>query len=129
MAMSKTLLSPIHPGEILCEEFIVPLGLSGNTLATALGITATRINEIIQEKCGITADTTLRLSRYFGSSAEFWLNLQQRYGLEYIRSGLWCTEADSSARGMSAENKGPETCIRAFFYVASYTENCSGSSI
>jgi addiction module HigA family antidote len=86
--MPKKLLPPVHPGEMLREEFMVPLGLSGNALASELGVTAARINEIVQEKRGITADTALRLSRYFGNSAEFWLNLQQRYELECARREL-----------------------------------------
>lgn len=86
--MSKKLLPPIHSGEMLREEFMQPLGLSGNALATALGVTAARINEIVQERRGITADTALRLARYFGNSAEFWLNLQQRYELECARREL-----------------------------------------
>lgn len=86
--MTKKLLPPIHPGEMLREEFMEPLGLSGNALASELGVTAARINEILQEKRGITADTALRLSRYFGNSAEFWLNLQQRYELECARRNL-----------------------------------------
>ena len=68
--MAKTLLPLIHPGEMLREEFMAPLGLSGNALASALSVTAARINEIVQEKRGITADTALRLSRYFGNLAE-----------------------------------------------------------
>ncbi|GLQ48835.1 HigA family addiction module antitoxin [Dyella flava] len=86
--MSKKLLPPIHPGEMLREEFMLPLVLSGNVLATELGVTAARINEIVQEKRGISADMALRLSRYFGNSAEFWLNLQQRYELECARREL-----------------------------------------
>jgi addiction module HigA family antidote len=73
---------------MLREEFMVPLSLSGNALASALGVTAARINETVQEKRGITADTALRLSRYFGNSAEFWLNLQQRHELECARREL-----------------------------------------
>lgn len=67
---------------------MLPLGLSRNALALALGVTAARINEIVQEKRGITADTALRLSRYFSNSPEFWLNLQQRYELESARREL-----------------------------------------
>ena len=73
--MAKKLLPLIHPGEMLREEFMVPPGLSCNALALALGVTTARIKAIVQER-GITADTALRLSRYFGNSAEFWLNLQ-----------------------------------------------------
>lgn len=86
--MVKKLLAPIHPGELLREEFMEPLSLSVSALASATGITVARISGIVQEKRGITADTALRLSRYFGNSAEFWLNLQQRYELECARRDL-----------------------------------------
>lgn len=75
-------LPPIHPGEILREEFLGPLAMSGHQLALALRVPATRINEIINKKRGITADTAMRLSRYFGTTAKFWLNLQVSYDLE-----------------------------------------------
>ncbi|MBE1160318.1 HigA family addiction module antitoxin [Dyella acidiphila] len=78
--MSKK-LAPIHPGEILREEFMLPAGLSANALAQELGVTAARINEIVREKRGITADTALRLARFFGTDAQSWLNLQMRYEL------------------------------------------------
>jgi len=74
-------MRPIHPGEILREEFLVPLNLSANALAIALGVPAPRINDIARERRGITADTALRLSRYFGTSAEFWMGLQADYDL------------------------------------------------
>ncbi len=74
-------MRPIHPGEILREEFLVPLGLSASALAIALSVPAPRINDIAREKRGITADTALRLARYFGTSAEFWMGLQADYDL------------------------------------------------
>ena len=74
-------MRPIHPGEILREEFLVPLNLSANALAIALGVPAPRINDIARERRSITADTALRLSRYFGTSAEFWMGLQADYDL------------------------------------------------
>ena len=82
--MPKTLerLAPVHPGGILREEFLTPLSLSANQLATDLYVPATRIGEIINERRGITADTALRLARYFGTSAELWLNLQKNFELE-----------------------------------------------
>jgi addiction module HigA family antidote len=83
--MRKKLLPPVHPGEILREEFMQPLGLSANALARRLGVTAARINEIATERRGITADTALRLGRCFSTTAEFWMNLQQRYELEAAR--------------------------------------------
>ena len=83
--MKKQKLTPIHPGEILMEEFLTPMSLSQNRLALALGVLARRINEIVLEKRGISADTALRLSAYFGNSAEFWLGLQMDYDLDCAR--------------------------------------------
>ncbi len=83
--MRKVKLVPIHPGEILSEEFLKPMGLSQNRLALALGVPARRINEIVLEKRGISADTALRLSAYFGNSADFWLGIQMDYDLDTAR--------------------------------------------
>ena len=77
----------IHPGEILREEFLVPLNLSANALAIALGVPAPRINDVVRERRGISADPALRLARYFGTSAEFWMGLQGDYDLR-IAEGL-----------------------------------------
>ncbi|WP_367110957.1 HigA family addiction module antitoxin [uncultured Psychrobacter sp.] len=77
----KNGIRPIHPGEILREDFLEPLDMSANSLANKLGVTPARINEIIREKRGVTADTALRLAKYFGGSAQFWLNLQSTYEL------------------------------------------------
>lgn len=74
-------MRPVHPGEVLREEFLEPLGMSANALAKALRLTAARINEIVREERGVTAETALRLARYFGTSAEFWTNLQSAYEL------------------------------------------------
>lgn len=79
--MSKT-LKPIHPGEILREEFMVPMGISSNALARAVGVTPARINEIVRERRGITADTALRLARFFGTDVQSWMNLQTNYDIE-----------------------------------------------
>jgi len=81
MAM-KNGLRPIHPGEILREDFLAPLGMSAHALAKALHVTPARVNEIVKEKRGITPDTALRLARYFGGDANSWLNLQQAYDLK-----------------------------------------------
>jgi addiction module HigA family antidote len=78
-------LSPIHPGEVLAEEFLKPMALSQNRLAIGLRVPARRINEIVLHKRGISADTALRLSAYFGNSAEFWLGLQMDYDLDVAR--------------------------------------------
>ena len=78
-------LPPIHPGEILREEFLSPLGMAANELALALRVPATRINDIVNEKRGITADTALRLARYFGTTAEMWAGLQADYDLRLAR--------------------------------------------
>ena len=75
-------LKPVHPGEILREEFMRPLGLSMNRVALDLRVPVTRIADIVAERRGITADTALRLARYFNNSPAFWLNLQLRYDLE-----------------------------------------------
>ena len=72
----------IHPGEILREEFMMPLGLSAHALAVALRVAAPRINDIVREKRSITPDTALRLARYFNSTPQFWLNLQTSYDLK-----------------------------------------------
>ena len=81
-------LTPIHPGEILREEFMVPLNLSSNALARALGVTGARINEIVRGRRGISADTALRLARYFGTDAQSWLNLQLRYDVECAQDAI-----------------------------------------
>lgn len=83
--MAKGKLHPVHPGEVLMEEFLKPLALSQNRLALSLGVPARRINEIVLEKRGITADTALRLAHYFGNSPEFWLGLQLDYDLDVTR--------------------------------------------
>ncbi|WP_303881648.1 HigA family addiction module antitoxin [Acetomicrobium mobile] len=75
-------LRPVHPGEILLEEFLKPLGLSQNRLAIEIGVDARHINEIVQGKRSITADTALRLARFFGTSPQFWLGLQKDYDLQ-----------------------------------------------
>jgi len=80
--MKKKKLPPIHPGEILMEEFLKPMGISQYRLAKDISVPPRRINEIVHEKRGITADTALRLGRFFGMSPQFWLNLQSRYALE-----------------------------------------------
>jgi len=74
-------MRPIHPGEILREEYMLPLGLSANALARALGVTAARINDIVRGRRAITADTALRLARYFGTDARSWMNLQSIHDL------------------------------------------------
>ena len=80
--MKNEKLTPIHPGEILREEFLEPMGISQYRLAKNISVPPRRINEIVHGKRSITADTALRLGRFFGMSAQFWLNLQTRYDLE-----------------------------------------------
>ncbi len=86
--MKKEKLAPIHPGEILMEEFLKPLGITQYRLAKDIKVPARRINEIVQGKRSISADTALRLSRYFKLSERFWLNLQARYDLEVQKDKL-----------------------------------------
>lgn len=81
-------IPPIHPGEILMEEFLEPLEVSQNRLAVAIGVPPRRINEIVHGKRRITADTALRLGRYFGTTDRFWLNLQTRFDLEIEKDHL-----------------------------------------
>ena len=81
-------IEPIHPGEILLEEFLIPMEISQYRLAQDISVPARRINEIVLGKRGITADTALRLSEYFGLSEKFWLNLQVRYNLEVEKDKL-----------------------------------------
>ena len=78
-------LKPIHPGEVLLEEFLVPLEISQNKLAIAISVPARRINEIVLAKRSITADTALRLAKFFGNSPQFWLGLQTDYDLDITR--------------------------------------------
>jgi addiction module HigA family antidote len=86
--MATRQLEPIHPGEILEEEFMGPLGLSANSLARRIDVPVTRISEIVRGGRGITADTALRLARFLGTSAELWLNLQTDYDLRVARRDL-----------------------------------------
>jgi len=86
--MSEQTLPPIHPGEILLEEFLQPLEISQYRLAKDIGVPPRRINEIVQGKRSISPDTALRLSRYFGLSERFWINLQTRYDLEMEKDRL-----------------------------------------
>jgi addiction module HigA family antidote len=79
-------MRPIHPGEILREEFLVPIGMSPHALALELKVPAPRINDIVRERRSITTDTALRLARYFGTTPQFWLNLQTSYELKIAES-------------------------------------------
>ena len=86
--MAKMILDPICPGEILMEEFLKPMGISQYRLAKDISVPARRINEIVHGKRSITPDTALRLSRFFGLSERFWINLQARYDLEMEKDRL-----------------------------------------
>jgi addiction module HigA family antidote len=86
--MAKKMMDPIHPGEILMEEFLEPLGVSQYRLAKDISVPPRRINEIVHGKRSITADTALRLARFFGTTERFWLNLQVRYDLEVEKDRL-----------------------------------------
>lgn len=86
--MTKRDFPPIHPGEILIEDFLKPMSLSQYAVAKAIGVPPRRIKEIVQGKRSITADTALRLGRFFEMEAQFWMNLQTRYDLETVRESL-----------------------------------------
>ena len=83
--MSKTIMPPVHPGAMLHEEFMKPLGITQYRLAKEMHVYPRRVNEIVHGKRAISADTALRLARYFGTSAELWMNLQAHYDLELAR--------------------------------------------
>lgn len=86
--MSVATVAPIHPGEVLMEDFIEGFGLTQYKLAVAIGVPVRRINEIVHGKRGITADTAMRLSRYYGTTPGFWMNLQMRYELDRAEDAL-----------------------------------------
>ncbi len=79
--MFKNGMRPVHPGEVLREDYLLPLNLSANALAKALNVPAPRINDVVRERRGVSADTAMRLARYFGGDARSWLNLQAAYDL------------------------------------------------
>jgi len=88
MVKTSTLngMRPIHPGEILREEFLAPLGMSANALAMRLRVPAPRINDLVRERRGVSVDTALRLARFFNNTPEFWMNLQTAYDLKIARA-------------------------------------------
>ncbi|MHB1014259.1 MAG: HigA family addiction module antitoxin [Desulfurivibrionaceae bacterium] len=86
--MSKRDFPPIHPGEVLATQFLEPMGITQYRLAKDIGVTARRINEIVHGRRSITADTALRLGRFFGMEAQFWLNLQTYYDMEVAQEAL-----------------------------------------
>lgn len=86
--MYRSQLHPVHPGEVLVEEFLKPMGLSQNRLALAIGVPPRRINEIALRKRSVTADTALRLAKHFGNSPQFWLGLQMDYDLDTAAARL-----------------------------------------
>jgi len=89
--MPANRMRPIHPGEVLREEFLAPLGMSAHALALALRVPAPRINDIVRERRAVTVDTAARLARYFGTTTQFWMNLQTTYDLKVF-------ERDSGAK-------------------------------
>jgi antitoxin HigA-1 len=103
MGKTEKLMAPVHPGEILREDFMKPLGLSANKLALELHVPATRIGEILHERRRITAETALRLARYFKTNAEFWLNLQSFYDLECERRAGKVSEIDRQVQPVEAD--------------------------
>lgn len=86
--MATNKMRPIHPGEILREEFLAPLDMSANALAMALHVPAPRVNDVVRERRAVTPDTALRLARYFGTTAQFWLNLQSTFDLKQAEGVL-----------------------------------------
>ena len=103
MGRPEKLIAPVHPGEILREDFMKPLGLSANKLAIELHVPATRIGEIVHERRRVTAETALRLARYFKTNAEFWLNLQNFYDLECERRAGKASQIDRQVQPVEAD--------------------------
>jgi antitoxin HigA-1 len=103
---SKITLDPIKPGEILREDFLEPLGISINQLSRDLAVPPNRVSEIVNGKRSITADTALRLQRYFGVDAQFWLNLQTEYDLRMMKRKVW---ADIERRIIPIKGAGERT--------------------
>jgi addiction module HigA family antidote len=99
--MAPKYLAPIHPGEILLEEYLVPLKISQNRLGRDLGVPAQRVNEIIRGKRSITVDTALRLAKYFKTSPQFWLNLQMNYDLEMAGETLLTERIQQEVRELT----------------------------
>ena len=97
-------MRPIHPGEVLREEFLIPLGMTAHALALELKVPAPRINDIARERRGITPDTALRLARYFGNTPQFWLNLQTSFDLKF-------TELETGPK-IERENSAPSGMMR-----------------
>jgi addiction module HigA family antidote len=97
---ADTVMAPVHPGEILLEEFLKPLAVSQYQLAKEIGVPARRINEIVHGQRRISADTALRLARFFGTSERFWINLQSHYDLEIEKTG-------SATRSMASTRSRP----------------------
>jgi len=104
-SLKNSTLLPIHPGEVLLEEFLRPMGLSQNRLSLEIGVHPRRINEIVLGKRAITADTALRLARYFGNSAQFWMGLQTDYDLDVAADLLGTRLAREVRPRMLAEGK------------------------
>ena len=86
--MTSSALAPVHPGEILREEFLAPLDMSAYALAAVLRVPRTRVERLVREETAVTPDTALRLARYFGTTPEFWLGIQARYDVETARQAL-----------------------------------------
>ncbi|MFY1689952.1 HigA family addiction module antitoxin [Plantactinospora sp. WMMB782] len=125
-------MPPVHPGEVLMEEFIEPLGITQHRVAVAIGVPPRRINEIVHGKRRITADTALRLARYFGTSDLFWINLQNRFDLEIERDALGhVLEKIQPLRGLGPAGRAARTAamVWAIGAVASPTSRYGSSGV
>jgi len=103
-------MRPVHPGEVLREEYLESLDMSVNALAGALRLTAARVNEIVREQRGVSPDTALRLSRYFGTTPEFGLNLQMTYELRKVSQEQWAHRGGNRAAGNGGLRTGRLNC-------------------
>jgi antitoxin HigA-1 len=122
MSMKNTKLPPVHPGEVLLEEFLKPLAITQYRLAKSISVPPRRVNEIVLHKRGVSADTALRFSRFFGTSAEFWLNLQSQYDLDVegdrLGSRLEAEVVEFSARWAHSKEKPQVKPKRAASHVS-----------
>ena len=124
-------IEPIHPGEVLMEDFIEGFGITQNKLAVSIGVPPRRINEIVHGKRGITADTALRLAKYFGTSAEFWINLQSHYELDRAEEQIDAIVPLGAGRFLSPAGQ-PEVggCVSDFVaYAPSVRSVTSGAAV
>ena len=124
--MATNKMRPIHPGEILREEYLAPLGMSANALAMALHVPAPRVNDIVRERRAVTPDTALRLARYFDTTAQFWLNLQSSFDLNGAANGSVQKHVEDKRQPYSQPNATAERRSHQFAHFLHVQARWSG---